>query len=215
VASSTVEPIGVDVADIPEEPGAIRKDRVLIVGHITPRKGHDLLARAVGRLAASRPNIEVISVGSYGMGFWGGRPFREHLEREVERSGARWTFVEHLDRSELIRLYRTCAAVAVPSRFESFSMAALEGLLASRPVLLSDRCGLVERVESGSDSGVWVTPAGDCEALASALDHVLDQVSTDPQGVGGRARASGIAIGDVDRLVPDRIALYKRVAASR
>jgi len=213
VARATHNPIGIELATHSGEAVNPQSSRILIAGHITPRKGHDILARAVGHLTRSGRRVEVLCVGSYGLGYWGGRPFREHLERELLRAGCPWTFVNHTDRRSLQELYGTAEVVVVPSRFESFSMVALEGLAAGKPVVVSDRCGVAEQIpQEPEGGGIWVTPTDDDESLAMALDHVLGLVHQDRDAIGTAARSLAASFGNVDALVPDRLALYRRLA---
>ena len=62
--------------------------------------------------------------------------------------------------------------VAVPSRFEPYSVVALEALAGGRPVVLSDACGAAEVLTE--DHGAYVFPEGDAEALAAHLSRLLD-----------------------------------------
>jgi glycogen(starch) synthase len=76
--------------------------------------------------------------------------------------------------------------VAVPSTYEPFSVAALEGLAAGRPVVLSDATGAAEVL--GPEQGASVYPQGDDAALAAVLAPLLDdaRLATD---AGERGRA--------------------------
>lgn len=212
VGRASVDPIGVDLRDVPRYPPAHQGNRILIAGHISPRKGHDILACAAGILRSRGRKLEVVSVGSFGLGWWSGRPFREHVEAEITRSGVPWRLLEHRDRPEFLNCYQEASVVVVPSRFESFSIVALEALLAGRPVVVTDRCGIAERFQAGPASGMWVAPAGDPEALSDTIEEVLDHVAANPQAVAEAARTSGETIGNVDALLPRRLALYKTVA---
>lgn len=212
VERATIDPTGVDLRDVPRASPSRPRGHLLVAGHVTPRKGHDVLARAAGILSHRGRPVEVVCVGAFGLGWSKGRPFREQLDAEIARSGVSWRRLDHLDRPGFLELYEQAAAVVVPSRFESFSMVALEGLLAGRPVIVTDRCGIAERLEPGPESGMWVTAAGDPEALAATIEEVLDHVAANPEGVADAARTSGETIGNVDALVPGRLALYKTVA---
>ena len=66
---------------------------------------------------------------------------------------------------------------------------AVEAMLAGRPVVVSDVGGLRDIVEHGV-SGLRV-PAGDPDALATALDELIgDPVRATEMGAAGRARAA-------------------------
>jgi glycogen(starch) synthase len=208
---ASVEPYGIDVSRIgfasePPTPG-----RVLIAGHINRRKGHDILAQAAALAASSIPDLEIVSVGSMGTaGFHNDVPYHEYLLTQIRRLGIRWQFLDHISRESLLELYSTAQLVVVPSRFESFSLAGLEGMLTGRPVIVSDRTGLAEWAASVPDSGLTVVPAGDSAALATAMNQILSSPAQ-AQHKGELARRTALEIGDVDRLIPDRERLYQRV----
>jgi glycosyltransferase involved in cell wall biosynthesis len=178
---------------------------------VNRRKGHDILARASAIACSSVPNLEVVSVGSLGgAGSHDGIRYDEYLPAEIERLGVRWRFLEHISRPSLLDLYSTAAVVVVPSRFESFSLAGLEGMLAARPVIVSDRTGLAEWSAPLEDSGLTVVPAEDSHALAAAMSQVLSS-PTQARHLGELARRTALHLGDVNGLVPDRERLYRQV----
>jgi glycosyltransferase involved in cell wall biosynthesis len=59
----------------------------------------------------------------------------------------------------------------VPSRVEPFGNAAVEAMLAGRPVIVGDTQGLREIVRPG-DNGELVLP-GDSDALADAIERII------------------------------------------
>ncbi|MBM4369786.1 MAG: glycosyltransferase, partial [Deltaproteobacteria bacterium] len=72
-------------------------------------------------------------------------------------------------RDDVPALLAEADVLAVPSRWEGFGIAALEGMAAGVPVVASDVGGLAELV---GDAGVLVPP-GNPRALRDALDRVL------------------------------------------
>ena len=209
VERATVDPIGLDVNSFGTVDAAVTPGRILIAGHITPRKGHDILARAVARLGRQGRAVEVVCVGTYGHGYWNGRPFREYLTAELRHAPAKWRFIDQIERHRLPELYASSELVVVPSRFESFSMVGLEGMLAAKPVVISERCGLAERSLQSQEVGVRVTPVDDDAALAETLDELLSMSVSEREELGLAARQSALSFGDIDSLIPDRIALYR------
>ncbi|MBM4391815.1 MAG: glycosyltransferase family 4 protein [Deltaproteobacteria bacterium] len=115
---------------------------VLAVGRRVPQKGFDVLAAAAPGL-----RVRVAGDGAYHA------PGLEWLGR----------------RDDVPALLAEADVLAVPSRWEGFGLAALEGMAAGVPVVASDVDGLAEVV---GDAGVLVPP-GNPRALREALDRVL------------------------------------------
>ncbi|WP_406832158.1 glycosyltransferase family 4 protein [Pedococcus sp. KACC 23699] len=143
--------------------------RVLYVGRISPRKGPDVAARAV-RLMHERG--EAVSLVVLGSTFPGYEWFEEQLHEEHR----------DLDEAGIIRFrpfsrdvgaaLAQCDVVVVPSVLpEPFGNTAVEAMLASRPVVVSDCGGLPEAVMG--QAGAQLVPPGDPVALAEALTHLV------------------------------------------
>jgi glycosyltransferase involved in cell wall biosynthesis len=75
------------------------------------------------------------------------------------------------ERAEVAAALREADLLAVPSRWETFSVATAEALCSGLPVLATDVGALPELVDEAS--GVLVAP-GDARALAGGLERMLD-----------------------------------------
>jgi len=96
------------------------------------------------------------------------------------------------------------------SEFEGFGMSLLEAMACGVPVVTTDSGGSREVV---SDSCARITAVGDVEGLAAAAVEILrDQNLARSMGESGRRRAEEMF--DVDRVVPQYEALYKRVCGA-
>ena len=92
-----------------------------------------------------------------------------------------------VDEATLDALYRGAAALAVPSRSEGFGLPALEAMARGCPVVASSAGALPEVI---GDAGLLVAP-GDADALAAALDRLLDDDSLAASlGAAGHRRAA-------------------------
>ena len=145
---------------------------VLAVGRLEARKSPETLVDAAGKLAATVPGLEVVFVGR-SSGEREGLRYIQWLEDRARRNGAPCRFVEFVPRGELARWYGAARVVALPSRFDNFPMSGLEAMAAGRPVVCTSQTGLAELV---GDAGA-VVPAGDAEALASAMRPYLVDTS--------------------------------------
>lgn len=176
-----VIPNGVDLTrfSAPHRGGA----GLLAIGRLVPQKGFDVLAKALPDGA----RLRIVGEGPERFA----HPTIEFLGR----------------REDVPELLRDADALVVPSRWEGFGLAALEGMAAGTPVIAANVDGLSEVV---ADAGVLVAP-NDVAALRVALDLVL----TDPNkrrelSARGRARA---ALFPIEQTVHRYESLYRSLLA--
>lgn len=135
------------------------------VGRLEPRKGHDLLLRAMQEIASGargrRPHLVLVGDG----------PLRPSLERTAAALdlGGRVTFTGMLE--DVRPALAAMDVFVLPSQAEGMSNALLEAMAAGRPVVATDVGGTRE-VCDGHETGVLV-PADDAAALARAVLHLL------------------------------------------
>jgi glycosyltransferase involved in cell wall biosynthesis len=128
----------------------------LFLGRLVPEKGIDLLLHALR--AAGDPPFKVVGEGPSGAELRG-------LAHSLGLEGTE--FLGRLEANELDDLIRRARYVSMPSLWdETGGLAAMEGMAAGRPILVSDRGGLPELVATGG--GVSVR-AGDVHALAGSI----------------------------------------------
>lgn len=144
--------------------------RLLYVGRLSPRKGVDVAVNALDRLKQRGLNASLDIVGAVYPGYeWYDAELRElvtglGLTDAVTFHGFTPHIWPHIARADV---------VLVPSRLdEPFGNTAVEALLAQRPVIASDTSGL--REAAGSYRGTQLVPPGDPEALAVAVERVVD-----------------------------------------
>jgi N-acetyl-alpha-D-glucosaminyl L-malate synthase BshA len=111
-------------------------------------------------------------------------------------------------RTEVEELLPLADLLLLPSEFESFGLAALEGMACGAVPLAFASGGLPEVITSGVD-GVLAPPLAD-EALAGlALELVLDPARR--AAMAKAARATAEARFSIERIVPIYEAIYRRV----
>jgi alpha-1,3-rhamnosyl/mannosyltransferase len=91
----------------------------------------------------------------------------------------------HVRRDELVRLYRTAAALVFPSLYEGFGQPPLEAMACDCPVACSNVASLPEVV---GDAARLFDPSS-TEELVAAVEDVLSD--PDPWRQRGRERAAG------------------------
>jgi glycosyltransferase involved in cell wall biosynthesis len=138
---------------------------VVFVGKITPRKGVDVLLRALARLPAS---VRLVVGGNFMMP-------EEPVRRLAESLGvgSRVLFTGFLDPEARNAAYVDADVVAYPSVDEIFGLVAAEAFLCNAPVVVCDDSGCGELVAAAG--GGLLVPYGDAEALARALDSFLGE----------------------------------------
>jgi glycosyltransferase involved in cell wall biosynthesis len=178
---------GLDMSHVPrKEDGYRRRDRFGIpldvpligtVANLFPRKGIDVMIRALPLMLAYFPNAHYLIVGAGDPGYEG------TLRSLVETLGLGGA-VHFVGFQE--EVYSCLAAMDVyvhPALMEGFGIAILEAMAMGKPVVASRVGGIPEVVRDGL-TGLLVSP-GNPEALALALVRLLQ----DPNSRQGMGRA--------------------------
>ena len=132
---------------------------VLFVGGDYRRKGLVTLLEALERVA--RP-MKVLSVGM--------KP-DSALVRFIRRVGLS-DLVRFVDSTpDIASMYAVADCFALPTRYDTFSMATLEAMASGVPVVVSAAAGITEHLTDGLDSVILREP-GDVESLVKHLDRL-------------------------------------------
>ncbi|MFN8078503.1 MAG: glycosyltransferase [Kineosporiaceae bacterium] len=139
-----------------------------MVGRISPRKGTDVAVEALQRLIADGVDAELTLAGTVFPGYeW----FEQQVRDQVEQAG----LSDRVHWLGMLPQVWDCLAEAdialVPSRVEPFGNAAVEAMLAQRPVVAGDTQGLREIVVPGVN-GLLCRP-GDADSLAAAIRQTM------------------------------------------
>ncbi len=185
-------PPGTDPAERAPEPDPDAPPRVLCVAAVTPRKGHDVLLRALARLADLKWSC--VCVGSLERD----PAYARRVQDDVAALGlgARVRFTGERSDGEVEELYRSASVFALASHHEGYGMALTEALARGLPVVTTTAGAIPDTVPV--DAGVLVPP-GDDRAFASALRSLL---APDPEGRSRREELAAAARRHAARL-PD------------
>lgn len=191
----SIAPCGVDVglfsADGPPAPKPTTH-RVLSVGRLVPRKGVDLVIRALPQLAAAGfDDVELLIVGG------GAEPGLLHADPEVRRLldlgrelgvAGKVTLRGQVPRSDMPGLFRSADAVVCTPWYEPFGIVPLEAMACGVPVVAAAVGGLQDTVLDHG-TGLHVPPR-DPEAIAGALAVLLGNPGLRAEmGSAGQVRA--------------------------
>jgi glycosyltransferase-like protein len=183
---------------------------ILTIGGIEPRKGSIELLEAFARLRARAPGLSARLVIAGGATLF---DYRDEIDRFHERRAQLGLAAEDVltlgpqTDAELDGLLAAADAFAFPSRKEGFGLVALEALACGLPLVCSDLPVFGTFLADG-DSAL-MTPAGDVESLAAALERV----ATDER-LRRRLRRGGAAVvaaHDWDRSALEHERAYARI----
>ncbi|MDE0395745.1 MAG: glycosyltransferase family 4 protein [Gammaproteobacteria bacterium] len=173
---------GTDPAPASRGPPAGDPVMLLCVGSLVPRKGQDILVRALARERERR--WRCVLAGSTTRD----REFFRRVRRLVDNEGLgdRIEFAGECTGEEIFGLYDRASVFVLPSHFEGYGMALTEALIRGLPVI-STTAGAIPHTVPG-DAGILV-PAGDTQALADAIASVVEGPCAETEGT--RSRTTG------------------------
>jgi D-inositol-3-phosphate glycosyltransferase len=212
-------PPGVDV-DVfsPRDRGTCRaalglpqnENVVLFVGRVDPIKGIDTLLCAAAALGSAGTEGTVLFVGGDldDLGIPVG-PLAEIAAKSVRLGMAgHIRFVGSQPQDQFPLFYGAADVVAVPSRYESFGLVAVEAMACGRPVVASRAGGLRFTVEDEVTG--YLAPVGDWGAFADHLARILgDRALRDRLGANALESAQRFAWTAVAESV---LHVYERLA---
>jgi glycosyltransferase involved in cell wall biosynthesis len=154
---------------------------VLYVGRLDRAKRVDLLLRALARTKEGR--VVIVGTGAE----------KQSLRRLAQslRVGERVEFTGFVDDARVLELYAKARAVFYAPVDEDYGLAAVEALMAARPVITTeDAGGVLEFIEPDHDG--WVTRAEENEIAESLARAFENAARCRALGERGRERVRGI-----------------------
>jgi glycosyltransferase involved in cell wall biosynthesis len=179
---------------------------VAIVGSLEPRKGHEVLLRALPAVVAKHPQLRCVIAGVEPAGGSGYQARMEALGRALGIEGHLiWAgFVEQVPR---LLAGMMCGVFPVIQP-EGFGRVVIEAAAVGRPTIATPLGALGRVIEDGR-TGLLVPP-GDAGALAAALNRLLGDPGLAAR-LGEAARRRAIERYRLDRVMRDVHALYEEV----
>ena len=202
-----VIPNGIDFARFATATSTIRAELGLgfrpvvacAVAQMRAEKGVEVLIRA---LSSIRADAALLVAG----------PPSAECRSLVERRGLQDN-VHFLGlRNDVENVFAAADAIVVPSTCdEAFCFAAVEGMAAGKPVVVTDSGGMPELM-AGGECGV-VVPKHDADALAGAISAILSDDAR-AQRLGAAARERVAALYTTERWVAAILRAYQRLVPS-
>ncbi len=173
--------------DLRERHGVVGRPLVVCVSRLVPRKGQDVLIRAMPQIRSRVPDAALLIVGD--------GPYRAKLEALAVRAPTgSVVFAGQVSEADLPRYYRAGDVFAMPCRsrlggleVEGWGNVFIEAAACARPVVVGDSGGARESLVDG-ETGVLVDGT-DAAAVAEAVAGLLeDPARAEAMGRAGRAR---------------------------
>lgn len=144
--------------------------RLLYIGRLSSRKGVDVAVSALSHIKQRGLDASLDIVGAVFPGYeW----YEQELRGLVVKLGLQDVVTFHGFAPNVWPHIARADIVLVPSRLdEPFGNTAVEAVLAGRPVIVSDTSGL--REAAGSYASAQLVAPGDAQALAQAVERVVD-----------------------------------------
>ena len=209
----SIVPCGVDTSFFtPRGAVAPRTDRprLLVLGRIVERKGHDDAVRALRAV----PDAELVVVGGPPAAAVDDDPEVNRLRTVAAEAGVadRVVFTGSVARADVPAWVRSADVVLAVPWYEPFGITPLEAMACGRPVVATAVGGLVDTVADGVTGDL--VPPRDPERLGEALAALLaDDERRAAYGAAGVQRAR--ARYRWSRVVADTESVYRQVLARR
>jgi glycosyltransferase involved in cell wall biosynthesis len=143
-----------------KKPGPIR---VVFLGNLIPRKGVDVLLRAVACIPEGLVRVEIIGDDKIDPVYT--RKVRRLFKNSLPSEAVR--FHNSLDDKDLAFLLGECHIMAIPSEYEGFGISYLEGMGFGLPAIGTTAGGTAEIINHG-ENGYLVEP-GDVDGLCISI----------------------------------------------
>ena len=177
---------------------------VLFSGQLIERKGVDLLLTAFAQAAAVIPNLHLQLLGT--------GPAAESLAKQADQDFRdRVHFLGFHQPEAIPDIFAAADIFVLPSRHDGWGVVVNEALGAGLPIIVSDRVGARDLVESGRNG--FIIPAGDIAGLAGALVELGR--SSNLRETFGRHSTTRSAQWDVDQGVRRWVELIDEVMMRR
>jgi phosphatidyl-myo-inositol dimannoside synthase len=172
--------------DIRTRHGLADRPLVVCVSRLVPRKGQDVLIRAMPAIRRLVPDAALLLVG--------GGPYRERLASMAADHPGSVVLAGEVSEADLPRYYRAGDVFAMPCRtrrggleVEGWGNVFIEAAACARPVVVGDSGGAREALVDGA-TGLLVD-GRDVGAVAEAVGGLLaDPARAQAMGAAGRAR---------------------------
>jgi colanic acid/amylovoran biosynthesis glycosyltransferase len=196
---------GLDEAFLsPPTSAGVTGKQLVLVGRLSPEKGHEVLMDAADRLQRDDVDFQIVLVGD--------GELRSEIERRVATLGLddRIHFAGWQDHAGVQDILSASRALVLASFGEGLPVVIMEAMAMGRPIVSTDVGGISELVVDGETG--WLVPSGDSERLAEAMRLALEASDTDLAAMGQRGRERVLRMHDVGHEAAKLKELFERYA---
>lgn len=181
--------------------------RLVCVGRICHEKGQLLLVEAAARVVHKGIALELVLAGD--------GPVRQEVETLIASLGlqAQVRITGWLSGTQVRDEILAARALLLPSFAEGLPVVIMESMALGRPVLTTYVAGIPELVLPGENG--WLFPAGDVDAIASAIETCLATPIAELARMGAAARQRVFERHCADTEAAKLITQFTQVSASK
>jgi glycosyltransferase involved in cell wall biosynthesis len=176
---------------------------VTTVGNPTLKKGHTFLLAAAAKVVKRHPAARFLLVGQ--------GPLTESLRAEAARLGLGDRFVFTGFRADAVRLVAASDLFVLSSLHEGLPVSLLEAMALGKPTVVTRVGGIPEATDESSS---MLVPPGDVQALAGAVNAMLDSPALRTQ-MGANAQAKARTRHGVPQMVREVERIYAGLLAGQ
>lgn len=186
-----------------EAPAPPREHHFISVGRLSEQKGQITLVEAAGILKRKGVDFTVTLAGDGDM--------RGEIERAIVRHDVadRIFLPGWKSAAEVRREIEASRAFILPSYAEGLPVSIMEAFLLERPVISTYIAGIPELVTPGENG--WLAPAGDAQALASAMEEAIGADVETLWAMGRRGKEKTLLRHDIDREAAKLLVIFRSV----
>lgn len=205
-----IMPFPIDEDNFTPPPDKEKNERyILYTGRLERNKGVHILANTIPVLSQEFPDLKFLFIGKDTSISPDNGSMKEYI---IKQSGGRdnVSFIDHLNRNELISYYQRSAVCVIPSFWENFPYSCLEAMACGRPVVASGVGGLREIIDDGK-TGMLVSP-NNAASLAGAISYLLKNKAFSDE-LGRSARVKIEKVFAKKNVAKDTAAFYKNITS--
>ena len=177
-----------------------------LVGRLAEQKNHRLLVKAMA-VVKRRHSEPILKIG-----FWGQetqKGYRQLLENEIQSLNLENDIFFFGQEKDMPSVYAACDAIVLPSLWEGFPNAVIEGMAAGRVVIASHIVDNAFLIKDG-ETGFLVKPNSLTE-MSAALLKLLHMDAEDKNQLGMRAQNHIDRNFTIEKMISQTMAVYQEI----